>query len=77
LQANKKDIEAFNKEDQAMYNRLILNKKKVDAMITAIEEVQAQGAPVNKIISSNKLTSGLKVINKNSAIWYNHDYLRI
>ena len=64
LKANKKDIEAFNNKDQAMYDRLILTKKKVDGMITAIEEVKAQDDPVNKIISSTKLNSGLEVINK-------------
>ncbi|MFV9551484.1 glutamate-5-semialdehyde dehydrogenase [Algibacter sp. PT7-4] len=64
LKANKKDIEAFNKEDQAMYDRLILNANKVKGMITAIEEVKAQDDPVNKIISKNKLKSGLEVINK-------------
>lgn len=64
LQANKKDIEAFNKEDQAMYDRLILNKKKVVGMITAIDEVKSQKDPVNKIISKTKLKSGLEVVNK-------------
>lgn len=64
LEANKKDIDAFNKDDQAMYDRLILNQKKVDGMITAIEEVKAQDDPVNKIISKNTLNSGLEVVNK-------------
>jgi len=64
LQANKKDIEAFNKEDQAMYDRLILNTKKVAGMIKAIHEVKSQEDPVNKIISKTKLESGLEVVNK-------------
>ncbi|MEP3836806.1 MAG: glutamate-5-semialdehyde dehydrogenase [Algibacter sp.] len=64
LKANKKDIEAFNNEDQAMYDRLILNSKKVAGMVTAIKEVEAQDDPVNKIISKNTLQSGLEVINK-------------
>ncbi|MDD7887035.1 glutamate-5-semialdehyde dehydrogenase [Flavivirga sp. 57AJ16] len=64
LEANRKDLELFNKEDQAMYDRLILNSKKVDGMITAIEEVKAQDDPVNKTISNNKLSNGLEVINK-------------
>lgn len=66
LKANKKDIEAFNIEDQAMYDRLILNKQKVDGMITDIKEVKAQEDPVNKIISSHTLESKLKVVNKTS-----------
>ncbi|MCL4155930.1 UNVERIFIED_CONTAM: hypothetical protein GTU68_010308 [Idotea baltica] len=64
LQANKKDVEAFNKKDQAMYDRLILNKKKVAGMITAIQEVNSQEDPVNRIISKVKLKSGLEVLNK-------------
>lgn len=64
LDANKKDIEAFDRDDQAMYDRLILNEKKVQGMIKAIEDVRVQDDPVNKIISNNELNSGLKVVNK-------------
>lgn len=64
LNANKKDIEAFNQEDQAMYDRLILNKKKIDGMITAIKVVREQEDPVNKIISRKEFDNGLDVVNK-------------
>lgn len=64
LQANKKDLDAFHKEDQAMFDRLILNDKKIDGMITAINEVKAQEDPVNQIISDETLENGLKVTNK-------------
>jgi len=64
LQANKKDLDAFHKEDQAMFDRLILNDAKIDGMITAINEVKAQEDPVNQIISDIKLENGLQVINK-------------
>ncbi|GAA4281601.1 glutamate-5-semialdehyde dehydrogenase [Gaetbulibacter aestuarii] len=64
LDANKKDIEAFDRDDQAMYDRLILNEKKVRGMIKAINDVKVQDDPVNKIISQNELNSGLKVVNK-------------
>ena len=64
LDANKKDIEAFNRDDQAMYDRLILNEKKVKGMIKAIEDVRVQDDPLNKVISQNELSSGLKVVNK-------------
>ena len=64
LDANKKDIDAFDRDDQAMYDRLILNEKKVQGMIKAIEDVRVQDDPVNKIISNNELSSGLKVVNK-------------
>ena len=64
LAANKKDLDAFNKEDQAMYDRLILNDLKIDGMITAINEVKAQDDPVNEVISDITLENGLRVTNK-------------
>lgn len=64
LAANKKDLDAFQKEDQAMFDRLILNNQKIDGMIKAINEVKAQEDPVNQIISDKNLENGLKVTNK-------------
>ncbi|UMB54240.1 glutamate-5-semialdehyde dehydrogenase [Lutibacter sp. A64] len=64
LQANKKDLEAFNKDDQAMYDRLLINDEKIDGMITAISQVHSQEDPINKIITNKTLKSGLQVVNK-------------
>ena len=64
LAANKKDLDAFTKEDQAMFDRLILTDKKIDGMIKAINEVEAQEDPVNQIISDKNLANGLQVTNK-------------
>jgi glutamate-5-semialdehyde dehydrogenase len=64
LTANKKDLDAFHKEDQAMFDRLILTDQKIDGMIKAINEVKAQEDPVNQIISDKKLENGLQVTNK-------------
>ena len=64
LLANKRDLNAFTKEDQAMFDRLILNDKKIDGMIQAINEVKAQEDPVNQIISDKSLANGLQVTNK-------------
>ncbi len=61
---NKKDLDAFNKEDQALYDRLVINDSKVSGMIQAIEEVKEQEDPVGKEISNTTLDSGLKIINK-------------
>ncbi|TXD50867.1 MULTISPECIES: glutamate-5-semialdehyde dehydrogenase [unclassified Polaribacter] len=66
LHANQKDLDAFNKEDQAMFDRLILNDKKIDGMIKAINEVKAQEDPVNQIISDIRLENGLQITNKTS-----------
>ncbi|WP_310992504.1 glutamate-5-semialdehyde dehydrogenase [Aequorivita marina] len=64
LQANKEDLEAFNRDDQALYDRLVVDDEKVDGMIKAISEVRDQADPVNREISSSELDSGLKIINK-------------
>ncbi|MFT7071520.1 glutamate-5-semialdehyde dehydrogenase [Patiriisocius sp. Uisw_017] len=64
LDANKKDLEAFDKEDQAMYDRLLINNKKIDGMIQAIMQVRSQEDPINKVISNKLLENGLQVVNK-------------
>ncbi|MGR7813263.1 glutamate-5-semialdehyde dehydrogenase [Lacinutrix undariae] len=61
---NKKDLEAFNKEDQALYDRLVVNNSKIDDMVRAIQAVASQKDPVGKEISDLTLESGLKIINK-------------
>jgi glutamate-5-semialdehyde dehydrogenase len=64
LNANKKDLELFTKEDQAMYDRLVLNDKKIDQMILAVTKVKSQNDPVHKEISKKELDNGLTIINK-------------
>lgn len=61
---NKKDLDAFQRDDQALYDRLVVDDKKVDEMIQAIKEVKDQEDPVGKDISERILDSGLKIINK-------------
>jgi glutamate-5-semialdehyde dehydrogenase len=61
---NKKDLEAFERDDQALYDRLVVDPSKVDGMIQAIKEVKEQEDPVGKEISSMTLDTGLKIINK-------------
>ena len=64
IEANKKDLEAFNKEDRAMYDRLIVDDKKVDGMIRSVQEVRNQVDPVGQVISEIDREDGLKIINK-------------
>jgi glutamate-5-semialdehyde dehydrogenase len=61
---NKKDLAAFTQEDKALYDRLVVDSKKVDEMIKAIKEVHAQEDPVSKDISNITLNNGLNIINK-------------
>lgn len=64
LEANKKDLDAFDKEDQALYDRLVVNEQKIDGMIQALKEVRDQDDPVNQEISKRVLDSGLEIINR-------------
>ncbi|MFC4094509.1 glutamate-5-semialdehyde dehydrogenase [Euzebyella saccharophila] len=64
LEANKKDCELFNKEDRAMYDRLVVDNKKIDGMIASVKEVLGQEDPVGKVKSERNLENGLNVTNK-------------
>ena len=64
IEANKKDLEAFSGEDQALYDRLVVDEAKVDDMIRAVKEVKAQEDPVGKTISEDTLPNGLNITNK-------------
>lgn len=64
ISENKKDLDAFQRDDQALYDRLVVDDKKVDEMIQAIKEVKEQDDPVGKDISERTLDSGLKIVNK-------------
>ena len=61
IEANKKDLNAFEKEDQALYDRLIVNNKKVDEMIAAVEAVMLQDDPVGKEITNRTLKNNLNI----------------
>ncbi|WP_178983494.1 glutamate-5-semialdehyde dehydrogenase [Winogradskyella helgolandensis] len=63
IEANKKDLNAFQKEDQALYDRLIVNDKKVDEMIAAVEAVMLQDDPVGREITNKTLKNKLNIVN--------------
>ena len=64
IEANQKDLNDFQRDDQALYDRLVVVDKKIDEMIQAIKEVKDQEDPVGKEISEVVLDSGLKIVNK-------------
>ena len=64
MAANKKDLDAFNRDDQALYDRLVVDGQKVDDMIRAVREVKLQADPVGQTISENTLANGLNITNK-------------
>lgn len=64
LEANKQDLDAFDRDDQALYDRLVVNEQKIDGMIQALKEVRDQDDPVNQEISNRTLDNGLEIINR-------------
>jgi glutamate-5-semialdehyde dehydrogenase len=64
IEANKKDLEAFSGNDQALYDRLVVDQAKVQDMIRAVKEVRAQEDPVGTTISEDTLANGLNITNK-------------
>ena len=63
IKANKKDLDAFQKEDQALFDRLIVNDKKIDEMIGAVKSVMLQEDPVSQEISNLTLKNKLNIVN--------------
>lgn len=64
IAANKQDLQSFKKEDQALYDRLVVDYAKVDGMIKAIAQVRQQEDPVYQEISHTELENGLKISNR-------------
>ena len=64
IAANKEDLDAFTKDDQAMYDRLVADDKKVEGMINSVREVMEQEDPVGQVISEVNRDNGLNIINK-------------
>lgn len=63
IAANQKDIAVFNKEDQPLWDRLIINDKKAEEMIAAVKAVSLHEDPVGAELSNTTLQNSLKVVN--------------
>lgn len=64
ISENKRDLDAYDPNDRAMYDRLIVNDAKVDGMIEAVRQVKMMNDPVGNILSERQLDNGLKIQNK-------------
>lgn len=64
LEANQKDLNAFQQEDRALYDRLKMDGEKIDSMMKAVEQVMEQEDPVGQVLSSVILENGLHVENR-------------
>lgn len=64
LEANQKDRDLFKKDDQALYDRLVVDDTKIDEMIASVKAVMGQEDPVGKIKSDRTLENGLEIKNR-------------
>lgn len=61
---NKKDLDLAQGLDRAMYDRLVINDKKVDGMIKAIDDIIRDDDPVGKDLYNYTHPNGMRVINR-------------
>lgn len=64
LAANQQDLDDFSRDDQALYDRLVVDQKKIEGMIQSIRQVREQDDPVGRELSNQTLDSGLRIVNK-------------
>ena len=64
ITANARDLAAWQGRDQAMYDRLVVDDKKVSLMIKALEDIIADSDPVGSILYTHTHPNGLKVENR-------------
>ena len=63
LAANALDTSAFDPSDRAMYDRLVVDGKKIEAMVQSLDEVRQQSDPVGKILTETRRPNGLHIQN--------------
>ena len=66
IDENQKDLSTFKGDDQAMYDRLVMNEHKIDLMIESLTSVMNKPDPVNKILYSFDHPKGMQITNRTS-----------
>lgn len=64
IKANEHDIAAADNLDSALADRLIVDHKKIDAMIQALSDVSASDDPVGKVLYHYTQPNGLSIENR-------------
>jgi glutamate-5-semialdehyde dehydrogenase len=64
LTANKMDVESYNGEDLAMYDRLKVDETKINGMILSLQQLLEDVDPVGKELYNFTHENGLNIINK-------------
>ncbi len=64
ISENKRDLDLANDLERAMYDRLVINDKKMNGMITAVEDIIADADPVGVDLYKFDHPNGMKVTNR-------------
>ncbi|MCF6297257.1 MAG: glutamate-5-semialdehyde dehydrogenase [Flavobacteriaceae bacterium] len=64
LSANKIDLENYNGNDIAMYDRLKVDDLKIEGMILSLEQLVADSDPIGKELYHFTHNNGMKIVNK-------------
>ena len=67
LAANGKDLKSFDQSDLAMYDRLKVDKNKIDGMMLSLEQLAGQKDPVGVERFQFEHANGLKIYNRTAA----------
>ena len=67
LQANALDMEAFDKNDLAMYDRLKVDEEKIEGMVLSLEQLASQDDPVGVERFHFTHDNGLEIYNKTAS----------
>lgn len=64
LAVNKTDVDNYNGEDLAMYDRLKVDKAKIDGMILSLDQLVADTDPLGKELYNFTHDNGMNIVNK-------------
>ena len=64
IEANKVDLDNDNPSDRAMYDRLVVDDKKVDGMIQAVRDIRSDEDPIGLVKYELESSDGLRIVNK-------------
>lgn len=67
FKANEKDMQEFDQQDIAMYDRLKVDQEKIDAMVLSLQQLAAQEDPVGIEKFHFKHENGLDIYNKTAS----------
>ena len=67
LNANEQDMEGYDQQDVAMYDRLKVDKEKINGMVLSLEQLAAQKDPVGIERFHFKHDNGLNIYNKTAS----------